>query len=117
MPEKPFLAPHLYKDAHYPVYRLIREFAAAGKLTPAQATLAAPRLPDEELYDLAADPYEVHNLASSAEPAHQRKLSELRAGLQRWIEETNDQGRWPESPAVIAYWEKEAQRTHGKYLK
>lgn len=117
MPEKPFLAPHTYKDAHYPVYRVIREFAAAGKLTPAQAALAAPRLPDEELYDSAADPHEVNNLAGSADPAPQRALQELRSALSRWIEETNDQGRFPESPAVIKYWEQEAQRTHGKYLK
>jgi arylsulfatase A-like enzyme len=117
MPERPFLAPHTYKDAHYPVYRVIREFAAAGKLTPAQATLAAPRLPDEELYDITADPFEVNNLAGSADPAPQRARRELRAALERWIEETNDQGRFPEAPAVIEYWEKEAQRTHGKYLK
>lgn len=117
MPERPFLAPHLYKDAHYPVYRVIREHAVAGKLTPAQATLAAPRLPDEELYAVDADPHEVRNLARSADPAHQRTLVALRAALERWIEETDDQGRIPESPAIIAYWEDEARRTHGRYLK
>ena len=32
----------------------------------------APRLPDEELYDLDYDPREIHNLADSAETEHRR---------------------------------------------
>jgi N-sulfoglucosamine sulfohydrolase len=117
MPEKPFLAPHTYKEAHFPVYGVLREFERAGKLTPAQATLTTPRLPDEELYDVESDPYEVSNLAGSTDPGHQRVLKELRAALTRWIDETNDQGRFPESPEVIDYWSRDANRTHGEYLK
>ena len=37
------------------------------------------------------------NLA--ADPAHADTLSELRAKLDRWMEQTNDQGRTPESEA------------------
>jgi hypothetical protein len=51
---------------------------------------------DEELYDLQTDPYEIHNLAASAQPEHQAELKKLRALLEKWIEETNDQGRFPE---------------------
>jgi arylsulfatase A-like enzyme len=116
MPEKPFLARHAYKDAHFPVYPVLREFLRQGKLTKAQRTLALPRLPDEELYDTVRDPYEVDNLADSKNLEHQKILQELRAVLNHWIQETDDQGRTPESPEVIDYWVKEAEQTHGSYL-
>jgi len=74
-------------------------------------------LPDEELYDVESDPYEVSNLAGSTDPGHQRALKELRAALIHWIEETNDQGRFPESPEVIEYWNREQEQTHGKHLR
>ncbi len=73
----------------------------------------APRLPEEELYDLQNDPYEIVNLAASTRPEHQRAKKELRAALFRWIEETNDQGRIPESPEVVEFWAREQDRLHG----
>lgn len=44
--------------------------------------------PKEELYDVAADPNELKNLA--AEAAHAKALGELRAKLAAWRERTND---------------------------
>ena len=114
MPERPFLAPHLYKDVNYPVYSVIRQFQKEGKLTPAQATLTAPRLPDEELYDVQNDPYEVNNLADSPAPEHKQALLELREALAHWITETNDKGRFVESPEVLDFWNKDAISRHGK---
>jgi hypothetical protein len=55
-------------------------------------------MPDEELYDLTTDPFEVRNLATSNSPEHQQVLKRLRGVLEKWIEETNDQGRIPEPP-------------------
>jgi arylsulfatase A-like enzyme len=95
-PETPFLAPNKYKEESYPVWNLLKELHAQGKLTPAQEFLCQPRMPDEELYDLQTDPYEIHNLAASAQPEHQAELKKLRALLEKWIEETNDQGRFAE---------------------
>ena len=40
------------------------------------------------------DPHEIHNLADS--PIHNRKLIELRAALDQWMEETKDLGAVPE---------------------
>jgi hypothetical protein len=57
-------------------------------------------MPPEELYDVVADPHETVNLAGS--PEHQAVLQELRQVLERWIEETNDQGRTLEPPEVAA---------------
>jgi N-sulfoglucosamine sulfohydrolase len=112
MPQVPFTAPNLYKETMYPVLGLMKELYATGNLTPPQAALMAPRRPDEELYDLEADPWEIHNLASSTDPEHQRVRGELSAVLDRWIEETGDQGRTPEPEERIeairakdeAYW-------------
>jgi arylsulfatase A-like enzyme len=102
MPERPFLQTNDYKERSYPVWNLIKELAAQGKLTPVQAVLAAPDMPVEELYDLAQDPYEIHNLADSSVPDHQAVKVRLKAALERWIEESNDQGRTPEPPAIAA---------------
>ena len=54
-------------------------------------------MPAEELYDLKADPHEIKNLADSKDPAHAAKLKELRGLLEKWIEDTNDQGKTLES--------------------
>ena len=90
-PERPFLQPNEYKQRQYPVWNLLKELDAAGKLTPVQAALCAPTMPEEELYDLETDPHEIHNLAKSSR--HQRVLKRLRGALEKWIEDSNDQGR------------------------
>jgi len=102
MPERPFLQANDYKERSYPVWNLIKELAKQGKLTPEQAVLAAPTMPPEELYDLKNDPYEIRNLAESNNPEDQEVLKRLRSVVERWIEETNDQGRTPEPPEVAA---------------
>ena len=112
MPERPFMAMHRYKEASFPVVPLLRQLHGEGKLNAVQSVLMAPRLPDEELYDIANDPFEIHNLAASTDAERQRVRGELRAALDHWINETNDQGRIPEPPAVIEYWDKAMQERH-----
>ena len=90
-PERPFLQSNEYKQKQYPVWNLLKELNAAGKLTPVQAALCAPTMPEEELYDLQSDPHEINNLAQSAK--HEKVLRRLRSVLEKWIEESNDQGR------------------------
>ncbi len=82
----------------YPVWNLLKTLNAEGKLTPVQAVLCAPTMPEEELYDLQADPDEVANLANSKD--YHAVLVRLRAALERWIEDTRDQGRELEPPEV-----------------
>ena len=57
-------------------------------------------MPEEELYDLQSDPFEIHNLAKSNAPEHRAALERLSGVLTRWIEQTNDQGRIPEAEEV-----------------
>lgn len=100
-PDRPFLQHNEYKEKQYPVWNLIKELAEQDKLTPVQAVLAAPTMPEEELYDLETDPHQIHNLVKSNQPEHRAALERLSGVLKNWIEQTNDQGRIPEPEAVI----------------
>jgi len=115
MPERPFLQRNRYKERSYPVWNLIKTLAAEGKLTPAQAFLAAPTRPAEELYDLEKDPDEIRNLASS--PEHADILKRLRGEVERWIESTHDQGRIPEPPELLEALERKAREQDEKFKK
>jgi len=90
-PERPFLQANDYKERSYPVWNLLKQLDAEGKLTALQKFLTAPTMPPEELYDEVADPYETVNLVNL--PEHQKLLVELRTAVDRWIEESNDQGK------------------------
>ena len=99
-PERPLLQANEYKQRQYPVWNLLKELHAEQKLTPEQARLCAPSMPEEELYDLKDDPHELRNLATS--PKHRGVLERLRGALVKWIEESNDQGRELEPAALAA---------------
>ena len=101
-PERPFLQKNDYKARQYPVWNLLKQLDAQGKLTPEQKFLTAPTMPPEELYDLRSDPHQVRNLATSDDPEHRAALSRLRIALDRWLTDTDDQGRFPEPPEVVA---------------
>jgi arylsulfatase A-like enzyme len=98
-PERPFLQPNEYKEKQYPVWNLIKGLNKEGKLTPVQAVLAAPTMDEEELFDLENDPHEIRNLAQS--PEHTVTLKRLRGVLEKWIEDTNDQGKELEPLALV----------------
>jgi N-sulfoglucosamine sulfohydrolase len=98
-PEKPYDMDESYMLMVHPTLSALRKVHAEGKLTPLQAKWMAPNRPEEELYDIKTDPLEANNLA--ADPAHQETLLKLRAQLTAWIEETNDRGATPETPAEL----------------
>jgi arylsulfatase A-like enzyme len=94
LPERAYTQKNAYKERAYPPLAVMKRLYAEGKLTPEQAHFMAPRRPAEELYDLAADPHEVRDLAGKSE--HRATLEKLRGILGRWIRETGDQGAIPE---------------------
>lgn len=98
-PERPFLQPNEYKERSYPVWNLLKELNATGKLTPEQAVLCAPRMPPQELYDLESDPHETRNLIHL--PEHRKVAQRMAKVLHDWIDESKDQGRELE-PADLA---------------
>jgi arylsulfatase A-like enzyme len=97
MTDRPLLQPQ-YRDGR-PEMKAIRRLFAAGKLNAVQAAVAGPDRPAEELYDLKADLDETVNLVH--DPKHAQTLGEMRTRLSRWIVETDDQGRFPESDAAL----------------
>ena len=84
---------------------LLRELHEAGQLTPTQAALLAPSRPEEELYRLDIDPFEIDNVVD--DPDHAESLKRLRLALDEGIINSDDQGRTPESLEIYEYWERE----------
>jgi arylsulfatase A-like enzyme len=94
MPERPYTQYNEYILKQYPTLTVMKELHAKGKLSGPELLFMQPRKPEEELYDVNADPHEIKNLAGS--PEHEGILRDLRGKVQGWIQETNDQGRFPE---------------------
>ena len=84
-------------------------------LDPIQKQLVTP-LPEEELYDIQADPWEISNLANEAK--YQDVLERMRSQLDNWQEETIDYGMNDDSPelkqAFVDYGIQSAQRYDDK---
>jgi arylsulfatase A-like enzyme len=81
-----------------PTMQAWREAYAAGRLSGPQKLFFAASKPAEELYDLEADPHEIHNLAG--DPAQAARLQAMRAALDRWVRETGDLGAVPEKELI-----------------
>jgi uncharacterized sulfatase len=104
--------PHLIYGQHVeymfqtPTTQVWKKLHDAGKLTAAQ-DIFWNRKPPEELYDLHADPDEVHNLAGS--PEHHAVQAKLRQAQQDWARRIRDVGFLPEgerftrAPGVSPY--------------
>ena len=110
MPERPYTQLNRYVEDKFAVFKVLKRLHAAGELTPEQELFMARQRPVEEWYDLQSDPDEVHNLAMS--PEYRQQLEQLRGTLDRWIDETGDQGAIPEDPKVIEKWDRIARQRH-----
>ena len=88
---------NMYKSQKL-VMKTLRELLYDGKLNEVQARIFNPTRPAEELYDLENDKWELNNLAKS--PRHQDTLVKLRNILEQWIQQTDDQGQYPEPLAA-----------------
>jgi len=110
MTDKPYLQPQ-YRDGR-PSLELLREMYQKGELNELQARFAGKERPAEEFYDLWEDPHETNNLVHSYKREHAMELARHRDLLYRWIIETDDKGRFPETDrslkAVIDRWGEKA---------
>lgn len=99
-PELPHALPVSYRE-QMPMMQELNTLFQEGKLNDEVAAwLKAPK-PEEELYDLKKDPYELTNLAQTS--SYQDTLIQLREVLNNWIDETNDLGKYPETD-LLAKW-------------
>ncbi|MDF1739648.1 MAG: sulfatase-like hydrolase/transferase [Verrucomicrobiales bacterium] len=94
-PEIPYMQHSGYKRSVYPVDTLMRVLHEEGKWT---SPFMAETRPEEELYDLKADPNEMNNLA--ADPEYAETLAGFRGDLDEWMVETKDLGAVDESLTV-----------------
>jgi len=110
-PDRSGMQHHEYADAMstwHEFRRLLFEEAdqlARGevpdRLTPLQRSIVAAARPEEELYDVLADPHEEVNLAGN--PAFREDLVRLSGALDEWQRELGDLGMIPE-PELIESW-------------
>lgn len=85
---------HMRTPEQGPTMKEIRRLKAAGQLPAAALQFAGDRKPEEELYDVEADPHEIRNLAK--DPKHAAVLKQMRAEHARWLRDTLDLGAIPE---------------------
>lgn len=99
MTDKPYLQPQ-YRDGR-DYMQVLKRLYRQGQLNEVQARFVSEERPAEEFYDLKNDPHEIRNLVHSSKREHAVALAKLRDTLSRWVLETGDQGRFPESDAAL----------------
>ena len=95
-----------YQDIPYrlqqPLMREIIRYRDHGKLNAVQKQwFEAPRAA-EEFYVIDQDPYELTNVAT--DPRYRKDLARMRKVMDKWIAETGDKGRIPESQLLHQMW-------------
>ncbi len=96
-PERPMMQAG-YRDIK-PIVTELKKAYKDGILTDYQEEHWFGVRPEEELYDIDADPHQMNNL--TVNPEFENVLKEHRKVLEEWIEETDDKGQYPESPVQL----------------
>ncbi len=96
-PERPMLQPQ-YRD-HAATVKDLKRLHAQNKLSDYQEKFWFGLRPKEELYEIAKDPFQMHNLAG--DPAFAAELAKHRKILEGWIAKTGDKGQFPEDPVQL----------------
>lgn len=100
-PDRPFFLPNQYRDRMPLMQELIR-LNESGELTGVAAAMFSTTKPEEELFDVVADPFQIHNLAD--DPSLSGVLERMRTELERWQSETGDMGLIPETVLSEMMW-------------
>lgn len=100
-PDKPYYLPVKFREQMGIMQELLR-LNEKDSLNEYQAQWFRKKKPEEELFDIKEDPYELHNL--SEDPSYHKKLVELRAECDRWMNETHDMGTIPEKEILEMFW-------------
>lgn len=100
-PDQPYVLHLPFRNRGGTMQELFR-LHAEGALSGPPALWMSDRRPPEELYDTAADPHEIRNLA--ADPAYGDVLRRMRAATEAWMREIGDLGHVAEDQMVAAMW-------------
>ncbi|MAM46107.1 MAG: sulfatase [Planctomycetes bacterium] len=90
MPERAWCQLNEYKERSYPVLALLNVLHLKGELSEVQARFMKATKPEEELFDIVADPFETRNLA--ADPKYKADLERMRGVVMAWRKEIGDEG-------------------------
>ena len=101
-----------YRKAMHPIYHLLKIYDKEGMLTPAQQALVRP-MPEEELYDLENDPFEINNLSGQADYAE--TLKEMQNKLEQWQTTTIDYGMEEDSQALKEAFDQYGHQSRNRY--
>jgi N-sulfoglucosamine sulfohydrolase len=107
-PEQPYYLPLRYRE-QMPVMQEMLRMRDAGQLDETQAQWFRTSKAEEELFDIASDPFELNNLAGDASYAD--KLAELRNELDSWMSGIDDKGLMPEAQLITSMWPNGVQPT------
>ena len=101
LPELPLIYRNKYRERITMNSKLI-QMDSFNMLEGDAAYIFMKTKPVEEFYDLANDPYEVHNIIDN--PKHSKRINDFRAALENWQKEINDQGFIAENKLVKSFW-------------
>tara|TARA_R110000868_G_scaffold368661_1_gene631761 strand:+ start:237 stop:1853 length:1617 start_codon:yes stop_codon:yes gene_type:complete len=80
---------------------VMKQLHAEGKLNAVQDRFMSNERPNEELYNIKADPFELNNLAEN--PEYAEVLRSYRSVLDQWVLETDDKGQYGEDEAGLKF--------------
>ncbi len=114
---KPYDAGQAYPEFYRPAVHIMRKLKWENKLTQGQRYFFDSNKPEEELYDLLADPHEMNNLAS--DPNLQDILAQLRNTLAVAEKEASPEKEifYPETPESVNILEWVRYMHRDKYLE
>ena len=101
LPELPLIYRNKYRERITMNSKLI-QMDSFNMLEGDAAYIFMKTKPVEEFYDLANDPYEVHNIIDN--PKYSKRINDFRAALENWQKEINDQGFIAENKLVKSFW-------------
>lgn len=100
-PKKPMFLHTPYRD-QMPIMRELYRLRDEGQLTEAQAQWFRQTKPEEELFDVLADPHEINNIAN--DPKYAEKLKELREACEQWVKAIDDKNLGAEEALIKQFW-------------
>jgi N-sulfoglucosamine sulfohydrolase len=100
-PELPYAGHIIYRNQSAIMQEWLR-LRAAGTLTGAPALWMRTSRPAEELYDVRADPHQIHDIAT--EPVHRATLVRMRTAVAEWMSRIDDQGLINEPELIQRMW-------------
>lgn len=106
-PDKGYYLPVKYRE-RIPTMQALLDLNTAGKLNEAQAQWFRDSKPKEELFDLIADPNELHNLAQ--DPGYEKPLQSLRFEMDQWLKSIGDVPMLSERDLISKLWDGRASK-------